>query len=595
MGKAAPLFFFGTASKSRWLAASPVNGYPFAAFHQTVLHMSPLWILFIGMIIVVGGVLVLRMHAFLALIFGALAVAILTPQSAIYNQDLRSSALTITSVSANGQSATLSAGSSDGLVEGTVLMVMRQLDGSDVYKPVASLQVESLNGGQATTQLVSPTPSFQLATSDLVLIPSHERTALSLSKESIGQRVATGFGRNATGIGILIAMAAIIGKCLLDSGGAERIVLGMRRAFGEKRTPIAFLGSSFTVAIPVFFDTVFYLMVPLAKAMRVRTGKNYLLYVLTIVTGAALAHSLVPPTPGPLFVAYELNVDVGLMILGGGVVGLIILPFGYLYSVWANKRWEVPLRPSAELSDEELHAMMERDETTLPALWLSLMPILLPVILIAGNTIINLTVQSADASGFMLGLQSLMNVIGDKNIALIIAAVVALVMVAMQKDDAKEALATAMSVALASGGVIILITSAGGGFGHVLRQTGISAQIQDLVPATQVALLPAAFFLTTLVRIAQGSATVSMITTVGIMAPLAASGALAFHPLYMALAIGCGSMPYPWMNDSGFWIISKMSGLTESETLKTASVVIALMGFVGLIVTMLGAWLFPMV
>ena len=103
------------------------------------------------------------------------------------------------------------------------------------------------------------------------------------------------------------------------------------------------------------------------------------------------------------------------------------------------------------------------------------------------------------------------------------------------------------------------------------------------------------FGITTLVRIAQGSATVAMITAVGIFAPIAAVGGLAFHPLYLALAIGCGSKPYPWMNDSGFWIISTMSGFTGEETLKTASVVISLMGVVGLGVTLLGAWLFPLV
>jgi len=145
-----------------------------------------------------------------------------------------------------------------------------------------------------------------------------------------------------------------------------------------------------------------------------------------------------------------------------------------------------------------------------------------------------------------------------------------------------------------SGGVIILITAAGGAFGHVLRLTGISEELKDIVPTTHLVLIPAAFAMTTLVRIAQGSATVAMITAVGLFAPIVAAGGLAFHPLYVALAIGCGSMPYPWMNDSGFWIISTMSGLTEGETLKTASVVIALMGFAGLVATVVGAVFVPL-
>jgi GntP family gluconate:H+ symporter len=396
------------------------------------------------------------------------------------------------------------------------------------------------------------------------------------------------------GIGILIAMAAIIGKCLLDSGGAERVVLAARRALGGERAAHAFLGSGFLVGIPVFFDTVFYLLVPLAKAMHVKTGKHYLLYVLTIVTGAALSHSLVPPTPGPLFVANELGVDIGLMILGGSVVGLIALPFGYLFSRWADRRWDIPLRPSVELPAEELEEMAHRDASALPPLWLSLLPIVLPVVLIAGNTILGIVATGQPESGWLGAIIPVVNQIGDKNVALVIAAVAALLLVVRQSGHDPAALKSAVQAALMSGGVIILITAAGGAFGHVLRLTGISEELKNIVPTTHLVLIPAAFAMTTLVRIAQGSATVAMITAVGLFAPIVAAGGLAFHPLYVALAIGCGSMPYPWMNDSGFWIIRTMSGLTEVETLKTASAVIALMGFVGLVAVVVGAVFLPL-
>jgi GntP family gluconate:H+ symporter len=116
-----------------------------------------------------------------------------------------------------------------------------------------------------------------------------------------------------------------------------------------------------------------------------------------------------------------------------------------------------------------------------------------------------------------------------------------------------------------------------------------------LFPLSSFALLPLAFLLTATIRIAQGSATVAMITSVGIVAPMVVAREFAFHPLYVALAIGCGSKPIPWLNDSGFWVISQMAGFTEVETLKTASVMMSLMGLVGLLVTMLGAWLIPFV
>jgi GntP family gluconate:H+ symporter len=152
-----------------------------------------------------------------------------------------------------------------------------------------------------------------------------------------------------------------------------------------------------------------------------------------------------------------------------------------------------------------------------------------------------------------------------------------------------------MQNALSSAGIIILITASGGAFGKVLQQTGIGPEIQKLATAGQLAVLPLAFFVTALVRTAQGSATVAMITAVGILAGFADSATLGFHPVYLALAIGCGSKPFPWMNDSGFWIISRMSGFTEVETLKTFSVMLTSMGVVGLVVVMMLARLFPMI
>jgi GntP family gluconate:H+ symporter len=145
--------------------------------------------------------------------------------------------------------------------------------------------------------------------------------------------------------------------------------------------------------------------------------------------------------------------------------------------------------------------------------------------------------------------------------------------------------------------LIILITAAGGALGHVLRQTGIAAAIQERMPATEtgVALLVMAFAVTAVVRVAQGSATVAMITAVGIVAPIAATTQLPYHPLYLALAIGCGSKPVPWMNDSGFWVVGRMSGMTAAETLKTFTPAVTIMGFVGLLATLVGAVLFPMV
>jgi GntP family gluconate:H+ symporter len=289
-----------------------------------------------------------------------------------------------------------------------------------------------------------------------------------------------------------------------------------------------------------------------------------------------------------LAVAAALDVGLATMILGGLVVGAFTASAGYVYALYANKRWDVPLRESAGLTDEDSKRIDSRDPATLPALWLSLLPILLPVVTIS-------VAATVEARGMTGGWVGIVRTLGDKNISLTIAAGIGLLMMFMQPACAKGSTGKAVAEALASAGVIILVTSAGGAFGYVLRQTDIAASISHLVPAGKLAILPLAFLLAALVRTAQGSATVAMITSAGIVSPLAVGVNLGFHPVYLALAIGCGSKPVMWMNDSGFWIIGKMSGFTEGETLKTATVMMAVMGVVGLVVVMIGAWVIPLV
>jgi GntP family gluconate:H+ symporter len=416
------------------------------------------------------------------------------------------------------------------------------------------------------------------------VIPQRDLRSLpSLAEENIGARVADAFGNTAAAIGILIAMASIIGKCLLDSGAADRIIRTSLRFVGEQFAPAAFIVSGFALGIPVFFDTVFYLMIPLGKALGTRTGQNYLLYVLTIVAGATMAHSLVPPTPGPLFVAEALGVDLGAMILAGTVVGLFCAAYGYLHATIVNRIFRLPLRESADLSLEELHAIANRPDSDLPPFFLSLLPILLPVVLIGGYTILEDHLAGP--------AKELAATLGDKDIALTISAAVALGMLAWQRRTSREELAAAVGQALTSGGVIILITAAGGAFGKMLQQTGVAGLIDQLPQASPTMILVLAFLITTAVRTAQGSATVAMITAVGILGGMTST--LGIDPVYLALAIGCGSKPLSWMNDSGFWVITKMSGMTEAEGLKYITPLTAIMGLVGLAVTIIGAMLLP--
>lgn len=477
---------------------------------------DPIFILSVGVLIVVGGIIGLKLHPFLALLLGAFVVALMTPA-----------------------------------------VVIEQ---------------------------------FALAKG------STPAAALALSKKGIGERIATEFGNTCAKIGILIAMAAIIGKCMLESGAAERIIRSVLRLTGIDKAPAAFLVSSFFLGIPVFFDTVLFLMIPLAKAMTLRIGKNYLLLVLCIMAGAAMANSLVPPAPGPLFLIGEMHIPIGLMMIAGTIVGLFTITSGYFFALWANKKWPIELRDSLDAKLEDLKSIAAKETKHLPGLGVSLLPVLIPIVFICADTVLSNLFKSGETqSPFLSNIITVVKFFGDKNIAIVTGGIAALLLLASQKKDNKEGLTPFVQAALMSGGGIILITAAGGAFGGMLQQTGISARIADMTKEYQMALIPMAFFIAAVVRTAQGSATVALITASGILSGMANNANLEFHPVYLGLAIGCGSKLVPWMNDAGFWIICKLSNLTEKEALKTISPLLVVMGLTGLVVIMIGAKLFPLV
>lgn len=262
---------------------------------------------------------------------------------------------------------------------------------------------------------------------------------------------------------------------------------------------------------------------------------------------------------------------------------------------------EVPLRDSADAKLEDLEAQTQKDDSELPSFFVSLLPIILPVLLIAAATATdtyykNLT-GGQDSAQWIDSIKPVVKTLGDKNIALILAGVIAMATLISRPGTDRKKMATAIGGALASGGIIILITSAGGGFGSAIRQSGIKEVVAGSGgDVATLGTLVMAFSLTTLIRTAQGSSTVAMITVASIFAPLALEPELLpYHPVYLALAVGCGSKPIAWMADSGFWVICKMSGMTEAEGLRTITPMSIVMGIVGLIATLLGAMLFPLI
>jgi GntP family gluconate:H+ symporter len=411
-------------------------------------------------------------------------------------------------------------------------------------------------------------------------------------------RVATEFGATAGKIGVVIALAAVIGRCLIDSGAADRIVRMFLRLLGEKRCAVSLMSSGFVLSIPVFFDTVFYLLLPLARSMHRRTGKSYVLLILAMGAGASITHSLVPPTPGPLLIAAELGIDLGMMISIGLLVAIptavVILFFINLLSGWI----EIPMRPLASGVPEP----EPLDDDKLPGLLWSLMPILLPVFLISANTVAKTIAGRTNAGAAAKQALEITSVIGNANLAMLLAAAVAIVVLWRQRRPSKDELAKVIESSLMSGGVIILITSAGGAFGKMLQTAQIGPAITNMVvgeTAGQIggmSMLFIAFFVAFLIKFAQGSSTVSMIATSGMLAPLIVSKeVLGYHPVYIATAIGFGAQCGNWMNDSGFWIFAKMSGLTEVETLKTWTVTVSLLSIIGFLFSVLFANILPLV
>lgn len=503
-------------------------------------------------------------------------------------------------------------------------------------------------------------------------------------------RVATSFGSTVGGIGIVIAMAAVIGKCLMSSGAADRIVLAFLKCLGEKRAPLALAGSGFVLAIPVFFDTVFYLLVPLARSLYRSTKKNYLMYVLAISAGGAITHTLVPPTPGPLLMAQQLGVDLGVMIGIGALIGIPAAIAGLIFAAFLDRRMPIEMRPQP---GDELIEESPPTDRQLPGLFVSLLPIVLPVALIGASTILEtvangeraaqvqaaevkdldalyaavgaadksplsalkealpprgeatpetvaaavnsvLVSRTAIATGQNLSranlalvehhnrtaLESalpetvlaphtwdtskrkasdLSQIYGNANLALLLSAVIAVLLYVRSCRPGKEEFSEALESSLMSGGLIILITAAGGAFGAMLAAARIGPAIESIFPASAggagASLLLLAFAISALLKFAQGSTTVAVITASGMIAAMTDGMTLGYHPVYLATAIGGGGLVGSWMNDSGFWIFSKMSGLTELESLKSWTPLLAVLGGTTFVMSVLLSYLLPLV
>ncbi len=416
--------------------------------------------------------------------------------------------------------------------------------------------------------------------------------------------VVKALGKTIGNVGLVILFGAVIGKCMTDAGAADRIVDSLRRVFGPKRAPVALTGSAFILSIPVFYDATFYLLLPLAKSLYRLTRKNYIFYLLAVGLAATISHTMIPPTPGPIMVSEILNAPLSSTLGIGLLVGLFLCPVA-LGLAWALDK----IVPNPKLTQQVEEELAETSSTPLnvlenrvsqdqfPSLSTSLAPILIPVFLIAACSILKSTGSVPQRFENLL-------IIGNVNVALGIAALTSCLIAwkAFKRNGgqvSRGAVAHVLKVLSISAGTIVLITGVGGAYGATLRASGIGERIHDFMGGALFSgsyALTIAFFVTAALKSAQGSSTTAMITSSSILSTMnVTSETLGCNIAYLAVVIGAGSAVASWMNDSGFCVFSRSSGVSETDCLKVWTFGTGALGCAGFLITLCLSRLFPMI
>jgi GntP family gluconate:H+ symporter len=377
----------------------------------------------------------------------------------------------------------------------------------------------------------------------------------------------------------------MMGRILEITGAAETLAYSLIKFVGKKKEEWAMAIAGYVISIPIFVDSAFVILNPLVKTLSKRTGKSVISIGVALAAGLVITHSLVPPTPGPLGVAGIFGIDIGLMIALGMVFGIPLMITGVLYAKWLGKRiYQVPddsesgyTRPEKQMAYPEIVEIINERAKELPSFARSILPILIPIILIFVNTTLS-------ALELKEGIYGVFIFLGQPIIAVslgVITSIYALAGQLSRKDTLEE-----MEKGIQDAGIILLVTGAGGALGNVLRESGagdyIAQQIADLpLPAI---LIP--FFVATMVRLVQGSGTVAMITAASISAPILAQ--LDVNMALAAQAAAMGALIFSYFNDSFFWVVNRMLGIKDvKEQIMVWSVPTTLMWFVGLILLLI--------
>lgn len=381
----------------------------------------------------------------------------------------------------------------------------------------------------------------------------------------IVKNIRDGFGGTLGYIGIVIVAGTIIGTILEHTGAALAMTQGVLKVVGKERSPLAMSIAGYVVSIPVFCDSGYVILTPLNKALARQSGKSMATMAIALATGLYATHCLVPPTPGPIAAAGIVGADLGRVIGYGLLVSIPGTIAGYLWAIFFASRYEIT--PEAGETYETLVARYGK----LPGGFHSCLPILVPILLILCKSIAAYPTKPFGAGMFSNFIQF----IGDPVTALILGIFIALTLV--KKDQMLQAVDSWMGEGVKNAALILAITGAGGAFGRILKSSPLSDYLGATLSTMNLGIfLP--FIIAAAIKTAQGSSTVSIITTASIMAPLLSS--LGLDPTFTVLAIGAGAMTVSHANDSYFWVVSQFSNMDAPLAYKTYTSATAILGVV---------------
>lgn len=418
----------------------------------------------------------------------------------------------------------------------------------------------------------------------LLLVAILSAVAAGMSPDGALATVSQGMGGVLGFIAPVIGLGALFGIILEASGGIQTLAKAAERLGNHKRQKWAMGVLGVIAATPVFFDVALIILIPFIAGLTKKSGKVALYFGLPLCAGLAVGHAFIPPTPGPIAIAELIGANLGWVLVFGSLTGLVSMAVaGPILTGFLDRRNALPVG-DLKLSDFFSHAAPTTVQTPM-RFQTALGLILLPLILIVAGTLSKLWLPQGL-------IQDVFSLVGHPFSALLIASGACWVC-ARRAGVQSATIQSAMSRAFEPTGVVILVTGAGGAFKQVLVDTGAGEQIANGVLSIGLAPILMAFVLALIIRAAQGSATVAMITAAGLIAPILTTLDLSDPQLALiTIAIAAGASGVSYVNDSGFWLVSRLFGLSEKDTLRTWTVSTTLIAVTGLICTMI---LYPLV